>query len=161
MKFTRRFFIHVYLQFKSGYKENYLALTSLRIPLTTDWYSRFQLKSWLQSCYRFPTLRLWIIQEDPFGFILYQTLFALRDWMGGSALKPCSVQVLYRRLQDTCMLSCRIIIGSVQHFALYVLCMPYCHKILTKLFYHHYISNGSFCTMHILAYLEERETCLK
>ena len=30
VKFTR---IHVYLQFKSGYKENYFALTSLRIPL--------------------------------------------------------------------------------------------------------------------------------
>ena len=32
MKFTRRF-IYVNLKFKSGYKENYLALTSLKIPL--------------------------------------------------------------------------------------------------------------------------------
>ena len=28
-------FIHVYLQFKSGYNEHYLSLTSLRIPLST------------------------------------------------------------------------------------------------------------------------------
>ena len=34
MKFTRRFFIYIYLQFKSEFKENYLALTSLKIPLS-------------------------------------------------------------------------------------------------------------------------------
>ena len=36
MKFTRRFFIHVHLQFKNELKENYLALTSLKIPLKYD-----------------------------------------------------------------------------------------------------------------------------
>ena len=30
----QKVFIYGYLQFKSGYKENYLALTSLKIPLT-------------------------------------------------------------------------------------------------------------------------------
>ena len=35
MKLTRRFLYNVHLQFKSGYKENDLALTSLKIPLST------------------------------------------------------------------------------------------------------------------------------
>ena len=33
----KKVFIHVYLQFKSEFKENYLALTSLKIPLNL-WY---------------------------------------------------------------------------------------------------------------------------
>ena len=34
LKFTRRFFINVDLQIKSEFKEKYLALTSLNLPLT-------------------------------------------------------------------------------------------------------------------------------